>query len=140
MSETRYSFKARCYKPEQFVSVTGLSKLDPREGTSFDEFHLSKSNKKVKPQDTEKENEVFNTSFHAKELNRNILEGPLFQPKFDKVCTEASPFKLHTSGRKRKETEEEYQKSFKARDMPHYKFFEIKHNSSKKVRFQEFDL
>jgi hypothetical protein len=32
------------------------------------------------------------------------------------------------------------QDNFKAREMPKYKFFEVKHDSHKKVLFKEFNL
>ena len=132
---------------------TFVPHVEKREATAFDEFRLSQSNTKLGKRTLEeyllnKENASQNV-FRARSLDKNLFlqKTPRTDVK-QKRITEQSPFALRTEERRflRKpsladETSERQEGStFKAREMPRYRFFEVKHEAQRQIVFQEFSL
>lgn len=90
-----------------------LPSIPKRETTQFDEFQLSKSNKKLAKRTIEEylTNKENHSSFKARSLDRKILEEATFRVHLSdgkKRVTSQSPFKLMTEERGRnKYTQEE---------------------------------
>lgn len=84
--------------------------------------------------------------FRARALDRRLFEKEQNTPKTEnkaKKITEFSPFNFKTDERKymKKLSEkddtsvQESSTTFKAKEMPKYKFFEVKHDVQKKILF-----
>lgn len=103
-----------------------LPEVEKKDVTLFSEFKLSKTNR------NEKENlqGQIDKVFKAKSLNKKILEEADFKVVENKRNIEMSPFNLKVDERlKNKDKSKDYledfsKSSFKAKQMPNYKFFE----------------
>jgi len=76
-------------------------------------------------------NEDIKTEFKALPLNTKILQDQVFKPTLnaeDRSQTDSKPFNFKTEERlkNKKKVEDEDNITFKAREMPKYKFFEPK--------------
>lgn len=131
--EPEVQFKARELNKKIMNCVSPLPEVERKELTSFSEFNLSNNLR-----GDDKENpaqEVYDTSFKARDVDRKILQDATFKPDLSscqkKVVTH--PFNFETDKRvSRKEPKDNMScSSFKATPVPNYKFFELAKKSGK---------
>lgn len=151
------NFKARPFDKKKFEKQTRLPSILKKTATEFTEFRLSKSNMKLGKKTFEEyvhNKENVETAFRARSLDRRIFEenaAKKFQTETKKKVTLQTQFNFKTEERltRRKGPERlsnsadqrgSEQQEFRARAMPKYQFFEVKHEPHKKILFQEFNL
>lgn len=143
-------FKARPLNKKIFEQIGKLPEVDKKATTHFDEFRLSQSNVKLSKKTIEEYRLNKENSYHfkARSLDKRLLEQPTFTPVIgEHKPIEQSPFKfkLDELNRQRDPSQASIDRensiaAFKAREMPKYKFFEVKHDSHKKIEFKEFQF
>ena len=143
-------FKARPFNKKIFEHTSSLPQIDKKTATNFEEFVLSKSNTMLakKTLDEYLQNKENNSAnlFRARSFSRKLLEPSSKTPRLEfkkRQLTDFSPFNFKTEERlqmrnsvsNEQESQNQGSNYSRARSMPKYRFFEVKHEIQKKITF-----